>query len=540
MKSLFASAAFAALITSVSFSAQAQREIEVKSEVEEAVVYLNGAVVTRSADVNLQAGESTLVFTGITNTVNPSSIQVSGGQGYVITGTRHRTNFSKAQKEPAEVRAKRDSLEDAQFSKRAKEALRATYGEELQLLQANRQINGEQTVLLVEDVEDMADFYRERVKEIKYKTLELEEEEKELQQLIMRLQNELQQMRGLRRKDTSEILVKIDADRSQKATIEVSYYSYDAAWVPVYDLRSDGTDQPVSVTVKGKVRQNTGNDWSGVKLTFSSGDPSTGGNPPELQPWRLYPEATYEQRSTKSAYRMDEADYEVVEYAAPLIDRDGGASQSMVSRVNVQEKVLAAKWMIEQPYDVPSDNQLYEVELQNISMPADYRHFAVPKLGEDTYLVADVTEWEQYSLLPGDASIYFEGDYVGKSFIDPFIATDTLQLSFGRDPGVVVKREQVKDYCRTKTLGLKKETSRGYRITVMNTRPVPVTVRIEDQIPISTDGSIEVSADELSKGEYDPATGKVTWNLSIPAGDTAERMLRFSVKYPRKTKVGNL
>lgn len=531
---LFASAAFAALI----ICNVAQAQINASSEITEAVVFLNGAQVTREAKVSLKAGDNTVRFSGISNQVNPASIQVSGGDGYIITGTRQQTDFAALRQEPPLIRAKRDSLEEAQFSRKAKIALRETYREELEMLQANRQINGSQTVLLVEDVEDMADFYRERVKEIKYKTIELEDEEAELSALITRLQNELRNAGQLQRRNTSEVLVNVSANAPRTVTMALQYVIYDASWVPVYDLRSEGTDQPVQVMVKGKVRQNSGNDWQGVRLSLSSGDPSIGGNPPELRPWKLYPRETYDKRNAKQAYRADEA-YEMEE-AQPLIARDASASQGMAAQVNVQEKVLNAKWIIERPYDVPSDNKYYEVELENIAMAAEYRHLAIPKMQEDAFLVANVTEWEQYSLLPGQASLYFEGDYVGSSFIDPFVATDTLQLSFGRDPGVVIKREQVKDYCKTKSLGLKKETQRGYKITVLNTRPVEVNVRIEDQVPLSTDGNIEVEVDELSGGTQDAETGTVTWNTSVAPGETAEFELRFSVKYPRKTAVGNL
>ncbi len=533
----FASAAFAALIFSLPSTAQ----INASSEITEAVVFLQGAQITREAQVSLQAGDNLVRFGGISNQINPSSIQVSGGDGYIITGTRHQTDFDALRKEPALVRAKRDSLEDARFSKKAKAALRETYQEELAMLQANREINGSQSVLLVEDVEDMANFYRERVKEIKYKTLELEDEESELNERITRLQNELQSAGQLQRRNTSEVLVNINARAPRSVKISIQYVIYDASWVPVYDLRSGGTEEAVKVVLKGKVRQNSGNDWGSIKLSLSSGDPSIGGNPPQLRPWMLYPKETFDKRSAKDAYRTyDAEEAESVVYVAPLIQREDVASQSMSNQVNVQEKVLTAKWSIDQAYDVPSDNAYYEVELQQMEMPADYRHFTVPKMNEDAYLVANVTEWEQYSLLPGLASIYFEGDYVGSSFIDPFVATDTLQLSFGRDPGVVVKREQVKDYCKTKSLGLKKQTQRGYKITVMNTRPVEVIVRVEDQVPVSTDDAIEVAVDELSGGEYDVATGTVTWDKTIAPGETSELELRFSVKYPRKTAVGNL
>ncbi|WP_306643626.1 DUF4139 domain-containing protein [Sanyastnella coralliicola] len=517
-------------------------QTNVNSQIDEVTVYLDGAVVERSGTVNLKAGPNELRFSGITQYIYPNSLQAAGGDNYVITSVSFQVDRDAQARYPAHIEAKRDSLDDAQFDKRAKQALRETFQEELLLLQQNRSINGNQNVLLVEDIEEMADFYRERIKEIKYKILELEDEEQDLVMLVSRLQRELQDFNANRPLNVGEIIVKLDAKKAGNVNLGVSYYVTQAGWIPMYDLRSKNTDSPVELTFRAKVRQGTGNDWDNVKLNLSSGNPSIGGNPPALSPWYLYLQQAYKSngRRYKSASKAWENPAEGA-YERMEEDAEGivySLEPGNVAMVN--ERLISTEFNLTVPYDIPSSNQFQEVQMQTISLNADYRHFAVPKLNTDAYLTADVVNWQQYSLLPGEASIYFEGDYVGTSYIDPYQTTDTLQLSMGRDPGVIIDHEQIKEFCKTSTFGGKKTTTKAHKITVMNTRPTAVTLRLEDQLPLTTDEDITIEATELSGGQHDLETGKVTWDLELAPGESKEIIISFTVKYPRKKPIANL
>ena len=45
-------------------------------------------------------------------------------------------------------------------------------------------------------------------------------------------------------------------------------------------------------------------------------------------------------------------------------------------------------------------------------------------------------------LLEGEANIFFEGTFVGISLLDVRLASDTLQLSLGKDKNVIVNRKK--------------------------------------------------------------------------------------------------
>jgi uncharacterized protein (TIGR02231 family) len=173
-------------------------------------------------------------------------------------------------------------------------------------------------------------------------------------------------------------------------------------------------------------------------------------------------------------------------------------------------------------------------------LPALFEHFAVPKMDRATFLLARITGWEKLSLLRGTANLYFEGGYVGKSIIDPRVTSDTLDLSLGRDNGIQVTREMVKDFTSSKLIGTNYKKSFGYDIKLRNIKSEPVTIIVEDQIPLSTIKEIEVEVEEISSGNYNAETGKVFWKLTLQPSETQKVRLIFTVKQPKEKVISNL
>ena len=329
----------------------------------------------------------------------------------------------------------------------------------------------------------------------------------------------------------------MNVNQSGKSKLSFSYVVYDASWVPLYDIRAKSTSEDVVLSYKGKVRQATGNDWNNVKLTLSSGNPAIGGNPPNLYPWQLRLQEYYGANKAKARadnnYAETTATYDLEEPQSSM-----GKAEAMA--VQMVENVTSTEFQIAVPYSVPSDNQFVEVENQRFSLPSSYSYFSVPKLNQSAYLRCGVSDWMGYNLLPGNASIYFQGTFTGTSFIDANSGEDTLQLSLGRDPGVIVKYDKIKEFCKTNTFGGKKVTTKAFEINISNNKSTTIKIVIEDQIPLSQNGDIEVSVEELSGGTLDPETGKVTWEVELAAGQSIKKALRFAVKYPKKKQVSGL
>ncbi|MEI9912937.1 MAG: DUF4139 domain-containing protein [Bacteroidota bacterium] len=188
---------------------------------------------------------------------------------------------------------------------------------------------------------------------------------------------------------------------------------------------------------------------------------------------------------------------------------------------------------IENPYSVPNDGKLYTVDINNYELNALYEYYSVPKIDASAYLTAKIIDWQELNLLPGEANLFFEGTYLGNSLLDVLNAGDTLNISLGKDKGVVVKRTLMKEYSSKKFLGSNKTDSRQYEILVRNNKQQPIRIIVEDQFPVSTNKDIEVDKLSYEGGKLDDDTKKINWVFSIDSKKENKLQVGYSVKYPK-------
>ncbi len=188
---------------------------------------------------------------------------------------------------------------------------------------------------------------------------------------------------------------------------------------------------------------------------------------------------------------------------------------------------------IENPYTIPTDGKQYTADISSYDVNALYEYYTAPKLDAAAYLTAKVIDWQELNLLPGDANLFFEGTFLGKSFLDVTNAGDTLKLSLGKDKGVVIKRTLLKEYSTKKFLGSNKTDNRQYEISIRNNKQEAITILVDDQFPISTNKDIEIDKLSYDGGKLDDDTKKVTWTFTVESKKETKCKIAYSVKYPK-------
>ena len=236
-----------------------------------------------------------------------------------------------------------------------------------------------------------------------------------------------------------------------------------------------------------------------------------------------------------------EADMEMRSAAKPsqrlLSQSDAGiqirGTSSLAIPTTKQENQTSVEFNIDVPYTIPSNSKNYVVDMTAYDVPATYEYFCVPKIDKSAFLLGYVTNWEQYKLLEGEANIFFEDTYIGKSVLDVRFISDTLSLSLGRDKSVVVNREKVKDLTSKKFIGTKKEDTRAWNISVKNNKSQAIQMVLLDQVPVPTLEEIELDIEELSKGKRNKDTGEIKWNIDLDPGESLSLDLKYTLKYPK-------
>ncbi|MFN8888686.1 MAG: DUF4139 domain-containing protein, partial [Cyclobacteriaceae bacterium] len=195
------------------------------------------------------------------------------------------------------------------------------------------------------------------------------------------------------------------------------------------------------------------------------------------------------------------------------------------------------EFTIDEPFSIKSDGEVRATDMIEYELPALYEYFCIPKLDMDAFLVAKVLGWDEYNFLDGEASLFFEGKFIGKSVLDTRLASDTLTLSLGRDANVLVKREKVKELTSRQTVGSNQKAMYAFDISVRNKKANSISIVIEDQIPIPNTKEIDIDKLEDSKAVYNEETGLLKWRKTIKPGTTETIKLRYSVKFPKSSNI---
>jgi uncharacterized protein (TIGR02231 family) len=518
----------------------AQPEKPVDSKITRVTVFLNRAQVTRELKTRVEAGKTNLVLSGLTAQLDQQSVQVSGKGNFILLGISHRQNFISEFNLPKGLRVLNDSLEYYKRVLLVEQQQKEVLNKEEQLLLANQKIGGNNQNISVNELKAMAEFYRVRLGEIGMAKIKSDEKIRKTNDRISKLNNQIREQNELYRRNTSELVISLSAETAGTIDLEVNYIVDNAGWYAVYDLRALNTKSPIQLSYKANVVQSTGEDWKDVRLKLSTANPSLGGAKPELYTWYLdfyYP-----------SYKHDVSRMGAVQRAAPdkaeevelNVEVPAAEQKSVADYTQTIQTSLNTEFDISLPYTVLSASKPTLVDIRNHEVKADYRYAVAPKLDNDAFLLARATGWEEFNLLPGEANVFFEGTFVGSSFIDPNSVKDTLTVSLGRDKRIVVQRQRVKDFSSRKAIGSTIRETAAWEISIRNTRNEPVKLVVEDQVPVSKNSQIEVTVTDVGGAKYTKDTGKLVWEMNLQPNETRKVVFKFEVKYPKGKQVSGL
>jgi hypothetical protein len=205
--------------------------------------------------------------------------------------------------------------------------------------------------------------------------------------------------------------------------------------------------------------------------------------------------------------------------------------------VTTQYQPTTTVYQIEEKYTLETDGKTTTIGIKKIDIPALYEYFSAPKVDPSAFLTAKVLNWQDYDLQSGETNLYFEGTFLGKTYLDLSTGGDTLSLSLGKDNSIKVSRKLLKEFSARKFMGGSKTEEREYEIKVMNTKKIPVAIIIQDQFPLSVTKEIEVDDQSAPEGQINKESGIVTWNLALQPSQEKKLKMSYKVKYPKDRRV---
>ncbi|MFN2374828.1 MAG: mucoidy inhibitor MuiA family protein [Cyclonatronaceae bacterium] len=262
-------------------------DVTTGSAVNRVTVYPSGVRVERSASVRLVRGINNVLITPLQGNIDPESITVSVDGNVTVMSVIPAVNFLESPAATAETNRLNRQKRDLELRIAFQESLVYVLNEEEQALKENRRIEGNPQLSGILYLRDVMDFYRQRLTEISTKRLEIRREISDLNEELRRVNNQLAGQRGTQREPVTEVKVLLDSPMEMTGRIRVSYFSGDAQWQPVYDIRVEDVNSPLRLQYKAGISQRTGENWDNVEIFLSSSGPLRGQQSPVLNPWRI-------------------------------------------------------------------------------------------------------------------------------------------------------------------------------------------------------------------------------------------------------------
>ncbi len=536
----------------------AETEKILKSKPEKIVVYTQGAQVHRSASVTLVAGQNTFIFSGLENCINPAAIQASGNGNFIIADIQHEVHYPELDKAKLEgdVRYKKllkninDSIREMDYQlEDITGKMDVLTTEKSVLLNYNlyKGLSKKDSIALLKEG---LTYLREKLFNINTEQLKLKREKEKLQLKKTALNDRLTNVgRELSNETNGEeaqtdyrILVHVIAEQPGTAVINLNYYITNAGWLPSYDLRAVSNEQNVKLTYKAQIHQESGTDWANVRLVLSTANPNRSYNLPALTPFYLGNTVySYKNKKAYDNYPSTPSSGAVSSETSELEKQDvkgmNALAQNASDYTSVSENVIETEYEIKLNYNIPSDGKEHFAAIMVKDLKTFYRYKAIPKLNNNVYLTAVLPDWEDAITIGGEASVYYDGSYVGATSLVPGGTEDTIQLSLGIDKNIAIKRQKIKDKCSQKILDNDIIHQYTFEITMKNSRNSKIEIEVEDQLPLAYDKSVTIDPTETSGAKRDEVTGALTWRVSIAPKDNKKLTLIYRVKAPKTMAV---
>ncbi len=334
-------------------------------------------------------------------------------------------------------------------------------------------------------------------------------------------------------RDAMVSTVQVTLAAPQGGEVKLSYQVRGPGWQPSYRATLDSASQKLRLERQALVAQTTGEDWSGVQLTLSTGQPGAATQGPLPRPWRV----GIQPPPPTAAPAMPAPAAAMVARAAPA---SAGAEEAAPSfDVSVFQGSFATEFVVPQRITVPSSGQRVTLSLGEHVADARLVVRTTPALDAAAYLIAELAAppgvWPA-----GPVNLYRDGAYVGNSRFDAATLPRT-GFAFGRDELVHVRIEQPAQTEGTGGfIGSRNERRISRLYTVDNRHREAITLQVLDAAPVAEHDDVRVDSryqPEPQSKAWNHQPGSVMWQQPLAAGASQRFSAEHTITWPKDARL---
>ena len=505
-----------------------------KTEVKEVSIYRRSATVIRAGIAKLEAGRNLAYIAGMTNTADAGTFLLK------FPPTVKAVNMQLVHIDDVELGEEKES---EKIQERIAElAYRVnTCNMMAELRKTNSNFSYRTDISL--------DAQEEYLKKLPEELDKLHKEVTELTKAQELLNKELEEVK--KEEEKPLIMVELITENAEEVPFLLQYQETSANWTPKYEVRFNGTDKPLAVSMKAKISQSSKEDWKQVKVTLFSGNPVQTDAIPELkstwlsfyeppQPVPASPMMGFMGMNMAASMAAGSAQAMSASSAPAMTMMNMDAMKQMsamqTEEATVSEEESMTAFELPNLRDVLSDTSGNLADLKNFSVDAKYHVLCIPKMSDKNFMTAEIvsTDWP---LPPAKASVYLKDTFAGEFYVDSYSETDTFNLSLGNDERLKVVRTELPRKTQEALLKNQKKTQYAYKISILNNSSDSVNVKVLDQIPVSTEKTIVVETSDLSGGKLSEESGELSWELSAESKKETVLNVAYSVAWPKDKRL---
>jgi uncharacterized protein (TIGR02231 family) len=544
----------------------AAAEVKGSSRIDAVTVYPSGAEVTRTARVQLEKGEHTLLFADLPAETVAASIRVEGkATAGLEIGSVDTRSVSVPRGDDAVAASERRRIEDAiEKLKDERSALQAA----IQAAEAQKKLIDNLTKLPASpapagaapapqpDWGQLFELIGKRTAEAQKAILDTEIKVRQVDRQIKDLDGKLASLAPGQVART-EVKVALAARDALEADMTIRYQVRNASWTPFYDARlsvgSKAEAPKLQLVRRASIRQRTGEVWDNVALALSTARPSAGTAAPVLYPLIIDFEAeraplpAQAQAPAPAARKLRSADApagttdeeQTNLFGAGNFTKRETPALERFAKVEVQ--AFQAVYGIAGRTTVPDTGETKRVQIDEMALDPTLVVRAVPKREEKAYLYAKIVTAKGAPLLSGQVSLFRDAIFVGNGRLPLLAPEEEHELGFGVDDSIRVRHALAEEKrSETGIISTSKIDARSYRISVKNQHERAIQVSVVDQVPVSqnTDITVELTGKSApSRRDVENKRGILAWDFKLDPAE--ERVIDFGYRalWPAAKKV---
>lgn len=508
-------------------------------------VYPDRARVVRQGALHLEPGLHTLVIGELPVQLNPDSLRASawGTARARLLGVQvQRSFYSETPTEQVrqleqQVETLQDELKKldahAELTRQSRQVVDKLAGHTE--LYATALAAGE---LSVASQLALLDGLSARASQLDETLQTLSVQRRGLEHELQKVTKELEQLRSLRPRERYQAQVEVEVLQPGELSVELSYVTGGAHWKPCYDLRLAEAEgqSTLELAYLAQVGQNTGESWDQVSLSLSTARPALARILPELDPWFIGPPpppmpvrmaaapAAAPGTKMRAVHLMENsADMDMVLQALPVEE----------VTASVDNSGSAVTYLIPAPVTIPPDGSLHKVTVARFSLNPRLDYVSAPRLVPAAYRRARVANDSPYTLLPGDANLFFGDEFIGATPLELTAPQGEIELYLGSEDRMKVVRELKRREVDKRLIGGRRRLVVGYEIKLENLLPFAASLTLHDQFPVSRHEEIKVRLEGVEPKPVDSTEmNLLRWEFTLQPHEKRTVRFDFSVDSP--------